>query len=121
MSKTAKKLIQRRKRAVHVRKTLSGTAERPRLVVFRSNKHIYGQVIDDDTGKTLASASTLTASVKAKLEGKKADAAKLVGEAIGTAAKAAGVTKVAFDRNGFKYHGRVAALADAARKAGLEF
>jgi large subunit ribosomal protein L18 len=121
MPNTSQKFVQRSRRKMHVRKHLSGNALRPRLTVFRSNKHIYAQVIDDDTGKTLAAASTLTATVKASLDGKKLDSAKAVGAAVAHAAKAAGVTAVAFDRNGFRYHGRVAALAEGAREAGLDF
>ncbi|MFT5430857.1 MAG: large subunit ribosomal protein L18 [Myxococcota bacterium] len=111
---------QRRKK--HVRKTVSGTAERPRLTVFRSNSHIYAQVVDDVTGATLAAASTLTAEVKAKLgELDKKGAAKLVGAALAGKAIAAGLESVVFDRNGYKYHGRVAALAEGAREGGLRF
>ncbi len=121
------KLVQRLRRKAHTDKKIHGTAERPRLAVFRSNVHIYAQVIDDDRGATLAAASTLTADVKAALgpspEGKldKKGAAKLVGKAVGAKALAAGVTKVVFDRSGFQYHGRVAAVADGAREAGLDF
>lgn len=106
-----------------LRKKLSGDAERPRLAVFRSNEHIYAQVIDDVKGHTLASASTLLKDVKAAIEGNGANtaAAAAVGKKIAEAAKAAGVTKVAFDRGGFAYHGRIQALADAAREGGLEF
>jgi len=111
---------QRRKK--HVRKHVSGTAARPRLTVFRSNAHIYAQVIDDVSGATLAAASTLTAEVKAQLgELDKKGAAKLVGSTVASRAQAAGVEKVVFDRNGYKYHGRVAALADGAREGGLNF
>ncbi|WP_108821565.1 50S ribosomal protein L18 [Dysgonomonas sp. Marseille-P4361] len=100
-----------------VRGNISGTAERPRLTVFRSNKQIYAQVIDDITGKTLAAASSLKMTEKAP---KKEIAAK-VGELIAKAAQEAGVTAVVFDRNGFLYHGRIKELADAARKGGLKF
>jgi large subunit ribosomal protein L18 len=88
------------------------------LTVYRSNTHTYAQIIDDERGHTLASASTLTVKVA---EGKKAEKAKAVGQQLGALAKAAGVERVVFDRNGFKYHGRVAALADGAREAGLDF
>ena len=104
------------------RKNLVGTAERPRLNVYRSTTHIYAQVIDDTVGNTLVAASTLDADIKGKLEGKsKAEQAALVGELVGARAKAKGVTKVVFDRGGYLYTGRVAALADGARKAGLDF
>lgn len=109
----------REKRKKRIRKKISGTPERPRLSVFRSTVHIYAQVIDDTTGKTLVSTSTLQKSVNG--EGNKTEQAKAVGEAIAKACKEKGVSKVVFDRNGFLYHGRVRALADAARGAGLEF
>lgn len=110
-------------RHLRVRKTVHGTPERPRLNVFRSNQNIYVQVVDDTVGRTLASASTLDPEVKGRLEGTGGNiaAAKLVGEAIAKRALAAGITKVVFDRGGFLYHGRIAALAEAAREAGLEF
>ncbi|MCD7931753.1 MAG: 50S ribosomal protein L18 [Tannerellaceae bacterium] len=100
-----------------VRAKVSGTTERPRLTVFRSNKQIYAQVIDDTTGKTVASASSLKLDVKAP---KKEIAAK-VGEAVAKAAQEAGVQAVVFDRNGYLYHGRIKELADAARNGGLKF
>jgi large subunit ribosomal protein L18 len=103
-----------------VRKNVTGVASRPRLAVFRSARHIYVQVVDDTSGKTLASASTLDASLKGATGAKK-DKSKQVGTLIAERAKAAGVTKVAFDRGGYAYHGRIAALADAAREGGLEF
>ncbi len=104
------------------RKNLVGTPERPRLNVYRSTSHIYAQVIDDTAGNTLVAASTLDAEIKGKLEGKsKVEQAALVGELIGSRAKDKGVTKVIFDRGGYLYTGRVAALADGARKAGLDF
>jgi large subunit ribosomal protein L18 len=110
----------RLRRHVRVRKNVSGVASRPRLAVFRSARHIYAQVIDDTSGRTLASASTLDASIRGGT-GPKKERAKQVGSLIAERAKAAGVTKVAFDRGGYAYHGRVAALADAAREGGLEF
>jgi large subunit ribosomal protein L18 len=103
-----------------VRKTISGTAERPRLAVFRSNKHLVLQVIDDVSGRTLAAASTNEADLRGGPTGNK-DAAAKVGTLVAERAKAAGVTRVVFDRGGFLYHGRIAAAADAAREAGLEF
>jgi large subunit ribosomal protein L18 len=103
-----------------VRKKIHGTAERPRLAVHRSNKHVIAQVIDDDSGRTLAAASTSEADLRAA-SGSTVDAATKVGALVADRAKAAGVTKVVFDRGGFIYHGRIAALAAAARDAGLEF
>ncbi|MHB0858385.1 MAG: 50S ribosomal protein L18 [Anaerolineae bacterium] len=111
--------IQRHSR---VRKAVIGTPERPRLNVFRSLRHIYAQIIDDSVGHTLVSASTMENEVGGMCEGKKkADAAEVVGRVLAERALAKGVSKVVFDRGGFKYHGRVKALADAARKAGLDF
>jgi len=119
--KNKDKALRHERRKFSVRKGLFGTTERPRLSVFRSDKHIYAQVIDDMAGKTLASASS-SAEVRGELKnGGNIAAAKLVGKAIAQKAKSAGVTKVAFDRNGRKYHGRVKALADAAREGGLQF
>jgi large subunit ribosomal protein L18 len=120
MSTTAKdKRNARLRRHARVRKHVRGTAERPRLAVFRSNRHITAQVIDDRTGVTLAAASTYEASLRGDATGN-IDAATAVGTLVATRAKEAGVTKVVFDRGGNLYHGRVAALADAAREAGLE-
>ena len=101
---------------------MTGTSERPRLAVFRSSKHIYAQVINDQTGTTLVSASTLDKEIKAELKygGNKA-AAVVIGRVVAERAKKAGIDKVCFDRRSYKYHGRVAALADAAREAGLKF
>jgi len=108
------------RRHLRIRKRVSGTPQRPRLAVFRSLSHIYAQVIDDAAGSTLAAASTLDASLKGA-EGKKAELANKVGALIGERAKAAGITKVVFDRGGYQYHGRIKALADGARAAGLDF
>ncbi|MFT3852398.1 MAG: 50S ribosomal protein L18 [Ilumatobacteraceae bacterium] len=104
-----------------VRKKIHGTAARPRLAVFRSNKHLSVQVIDDDAGRTLASASTGEADQRSTGNGSTVAAAARVGTLIAERAKAAGVTQVVFDRGGFLYHGRIAAVAAAARDAGLEF
>jgi large subunit ribosomal protein L18 len=108
-----------------IRKRLEGTAERPRLTVFRSLSHIYVQVIDDRAGRTLASASTVEPELKGQMpkgvQGGNVKGAELVGQTIAERLKGKGVTKVVFDRNGFLYHGRVRAVAEAARKAGLEF
>lgn len=112
----------RKRRHSRMRRTLSGTAERPRLNVFRSNDHIYAQVIDDEAGITLASASTVDSKLSGDLSGKpRVEQAKTVGLAVAERAKAAGVSVVIFDRGGFRYHGRVQALADGAREGGLEF
>jgi large subunit ribosomal protein L18 len=115
----AKKRNARVRRHRRVRKKVHGTAERPRLAVFRSNKHISAQVIDDTTGRTLASASSLEADLRGR--GGNIEGAKKVGELLAGRAKDAGVTQVVFDRGGYRYHGRVASLADAARTSGLEF
>jgi large subunit ribosomal protein L18 len=105
-----------------VRRRVSGTAERPRLAVFRSLTHIYAQVIDDSRGHTLAAASDLDAELRGKRNGKKkTEVAELVGEALARRATEKGVKAVVFDRGGFRYHGRVRALAEAARKGGLAF
>lgn len=105
-----------------VRTRVKGTPERPRLSVYRSLGHIYAQVIDDRSGKTLVSASSVDAETKKNLKGGgNVAAAKVIGKTIAERAKAAGVSKVVFDRGGYKYHGRVKALADAAREAGLQF
>lgn len=122
MGKTNIRALSRQRRQGRVRKKVQGTAERPRLCVFRSARHIYVQVIDDVAGRTLASASTVSPGLKDKVKGlKKSEAAKVVGQEIARAAKAQGIEKVVFDRNGFLYHGRVAALSASAREAGLEF
>ena len=111
----------RERRHRRVRKRVSGTAERPRLCVFRSNRHIYAQVIDDVAGRTLAAASTVEVDLRsAGVQTGNVEAAKTVGRLVGERAKAAGVERAVFDRGGWKYHGRVAALCDAAREAGLE-
>jgi large subunit ribosomal protein L18 len=118
----AMQLVGRERRKLRIRRKLSGTAERPRVTVFRSLKHIYAQAIDDVTGNTLAHMSTLTADVKGAIsESDKTDAAKKVGAALAKALLAKGVTQVVFDRNGYLYHGRVSALADGAREGGLKF
>ena len=117
---TAGRVKARLRRQVRGRKRVSGTAERPRLVVTRSAKHISVQVVDDLQGSTLAYASTMEADVRAT-DGDKTAKAKLVGELVAQRAKAAGVEGVVFDRAGNKYHGRIAALADAAREGGLSF
>jgi large subunit ribosomal protein L18 len=112
----------RQRRHIRVRAKVSGTTQRPRLNVFRSNKHIYAQVIDDVTGVTLVSASSLDKELRdGQANGGTVEAAKKIGRLVAERAKAKGVTAVVFDRGGYLYHGRVQALADAAREAGLEF
>ena len=113
-----------RRQRIHyrIRKHVNGTPERPRMVVFRSNKQIYVQVIDDEAGKTLAAASSNDKELAAQCKGKTGiEAAAIVGKAIAERAKAAGITAVAFDRGGYLFHGRVKSLADAAREGGLIF
>ena len=117
MPSTIDKAALLERRSKRVRKRIAGTPERPRLTVFRSLKHIYAQVIDDTTGRTLAAAS----SPMLKVTGGNIDGAKAVGRAVAEKAKEKDITKVCFDRGGHLYHGRVKALADAAREAGLEF
>ena len=113
------KVLARQRRHRRVRKRVRGTAERPRLAVFRSNRHITAQVIDDVAGRTLAAASTVERDLRSGPTGNK-DSATTVGRLVAERARAAGVTRVVFDRGGFLYHGRVAAVAEAAREAGLE-
>jgi large subunit ribosomal protein L18 len=121
VAKTAIKKITRLKRQVRVRKKIRGTSLRPRLSVFKSARHIYAQVIDDTTGSTLIATSTLTAPIEAPTNKGNIAAAILVGKNIADLSIAKGITSVVFDRNGFLYHGRIKALADAAREAGLNF
>jgi large subunit ribosomal protein L18 len=115
-----KKAVARKRRHTRVRKRVTGTATRPRLVVSRSSRHLFVQVVDDTAGTTLASASTMEADLRA-FDGDKSAKAKKVGELLAERAKSAGVEAVVFDRGGNKYHGRVAALADGAREGGLAF
>jgi large subunit ribosomal protein L18 len=117
---STRRRISKARRHFRLRKKVSGTPERPRLVVTRSSRHIVAQLVDDLAGRTVAGATSLEADVRAVEGDKKAKAAK-VGELLAARAKDAGVAKVVFDRGGNVYHGRIAALADAARKAGLEF
>ena len=121
VSKVSRSVVRAEKHR-RMRKNINGTAERPRLSVFRSNDHIYAQIIDDVAGKTLVSASTTQKEVKAELEKtNNVDAAAYVGKVIAERALAAGIKEVVFDRGGFIYQGKIQALADAAREAGLEF
>jgi len=118
----AKHVTPREKRKARIRKKVSGTTERPRLTVYKSLNHIYAQVVDDTTGRTVAAASTVGKGLRAETkDDAKTDAAKKVGAAVAKAALEKGVTQVVFDRNGFDYHGRIAAVAQAAREAGLKF
>jgi large subunit ribosomal protein L18 len=120
MTQVASRGAARQKRHERIRLRLAGSPERPRLAVFRSLNHIYAQVIDDASGKTLAAASSLEKELKAAHQ-KKTDEARSVGRLIAERAKSAGIERVVFDRAGFRYHGRIKSLADAAREAGLEF
>ena len=120
MTQVATRGAARRKRHERIRLHMAGTDGRPRLAVFRSLNHIYAQVIDDTSGRTLAAASTVDKELKGSTSTKSEEAA-LVGRLIAQRAKAAGVERVVFDRAGFRYHGRIKSLADAAREAGLEF
>lgn len=122
MAVTNRRETSRARRKMRVRKKVVGTAERPRLCVFKSNKHMYAQVIDDDLGTTLAAASTLSPELRNDLASlDKTDAAKRVGKLLAERALARDVKRVVFDRNGFIYKGRICAIADAARESGLEF
>ncbi|MCO6466335.1 MAG: 50S ribosomal protein L18 [Bradyrhizobiaceae bacterium] len=123
MNRIAKKRARYERRNKRVRGKINGSTERPRLTVFRSAEHIYAQIIDDTTERTLASASTSDREIKSKIAGgmTKVEQSKLVGSVLAQRAKAVNVSKVAFDRNGFLYHGRVKALAEAARESGLDF
>ncbi len=122
MGKKNLRAVARERRHRRVRMKVSGTAERPRLNVFRSSKHIYAQVIDDQAGHTLVAASTVDAELKDEVKGKtKTEAAVLVGRLVAKRALEAGVKEVVFDRGGYQYHGRVKSLAEAARDAGLQF
>jgi large subunit ribosomal protein L18 len=111
----------RNRRRAAIRKRLRGTILRPRMVIFRSLKHIYAQIIDDDNGRTLCTMSTVTKALQLEAGLKKTERSFKIGQLLGEKALASGITKVAFDRAGYKYHGRVKALADGARKAGLLF
>ena len=122
MSKRLDVSAARKRRHARVRKRVLGTAERPRLNVFRSARHIYAQAIDDEEGCTLVAASTVERIIREQVQGlRKVEQAERVGEALAKRALERGVTQVVFDRGGYKYHGRVKALADAARQAGLKF
>ncbi|MBD3284949.1 50S ribosomal protein L18 [candidate division WOR-3 bacterium] len=116
------KYFGRRRRHLHLRNKIKGTGDRPRLVVFRSNRHIYAQAVDDSEGKVITGVSSLSAALKeVKVKGDKKAFAEAVGRLIAAKLSKLGIKKVVFDRAGYRYHGRVKALADAARKEGLEF
>jgi len=115
-----KRRLSKARRHFRLRKKVEGTTERPRLIVHRSSRHLHAQLVDDSVGKTIASASSIEADVRA-VDGDKTAKGKKVGELIAARAKAAGVDAVVFDRGGHDYHGRIAALADAAREGGLKF
>ena len=118
----SKHVTAREKRRARIRRKISGTAARPRLTVYKSLRHMYAQLVDDTSGKTLVSVATLSKAVKGELgDADKTEAAKKVGAALAKAAQAKGIEAVVFDRNGFDYHGRVEAVAAAAREAGLKF
>jgi large subunit ribosomal protein L18 len=122
MAETIEKAIRRGRRKQGIRKLVNGTGERPRLTVFRSLHHIYAQIIDDERGVTVCEASTASKALRGKFKyGGNIAAAKLVGAELAQRAKAKQITAVAFDRNGYRYHGRIKGLADAAREAGLRF
>ena len=122
MSTQSSRNVSRVRRHVRVRRKVAGTSQRPRLSVYRSLSEIYVQVIDDEAGSTLVSASTVDQDLRAKMGGlKKLEQARMVGQAVAERAKARGIQQVVFDRGGFRYMGRVKALADAAREAGLDF
>ncbi len=122
MDRNKKKYLARKTRQTRARAKISGTSQRPRLNIYRSLTNIYAQVIDDEAGKTIVSASSIDKEIATLLDGKsKVDAARLVGKTLGERAKQAGIEKVVFDRGGYRYHGRVAAVAEGAREAGLEF
>jgi len=118
----AMRIVGRDRRKLRIRRKLSGTAGQPRLTVFRSSRHIYAQVIDDASGRTLAHASTLSKDLKGSLdEGNKTEAAKKVGALVAKICLSKNIERVVFDRNGYLYHGRISALANAARQGGLKF
>ncbi|MHB8397659.1 MAG: 50S ribosomal protein L18 [Candidatus Limnocylindrales bacterium] len=120
MTQVASRGAARRKRHDRIRLSMAGTGERPRLAVFRSLNHIYAQVIDDATGRTIAAASTIEKELRGSTS-TKTEEAKVVGRLVAERAKSAGVERVVFDRAGFRYHGRIKSLAEAAREAGLDF
>ena len=122
MIKKASRAVARQKRHYRIRNKVNGTAAQPRLAVFRSNAHIYAQIIDDDAQTTIAAASTMQSDIASKVaHTSTVEAAKVVGEAVAKKALEKGVKEVVFDRGGYVYHGKVKALADAAREAGLQF
>ncbi len=123
LDRTQIKEAARQRRKKHIRKVIRGTEARPRLVVFRSARHIYAQLVDDQAGRVLTGISSLTPAIKKEFDGagSKVDAGKILGKALASIAKEKGIKKVVFDRNGFLYHGRIKAVADGAREGGLVF
>lgn len=122
MSEKTIAAVRRRRRQLRTRGRLHGTSERPRLAIFRSSKHIYAQIVNDDQGVTLVAAGTVEPDLRKEVAyGGNKSAATLIGKLVAERAKAIGITAVCFDRRGYRYHGRVASLADAAREAGLQF
>ncbi len=121
MSQVRDRKSDRLKRKLRIKYKIRGTADRPRLCVYKSLKHVYAQLIDDETGATLVSASTLDLDLREQVKGSNVNSAKIVGEAIAKKAIEKGIKSVVFDRNGYIYHGKVKALADSARAAGLKF
>ncbi len=121
MSMKKDRAAERRRRKLRIKYKIRGTHDRPRLCVYKSLRHIYAQLVDDESGTTIASASTLDIDLRDKVKGPTVESAKVIGEAIAKKAIEKGITKVVFDRNGYIYHGKVKALADSARAAGLQF
>ena len=120
-TRTSKRVLSRKKRHSRVRKNVLGTAERPRLSVFRGLRHIFAQLVDDTTGRTLISASSISKEIRGSVSGKKTEISKAVGLLLARKAQAAGIGAAKFDRGGYLYHGRVKALAEGAREGGLKF
>ncbi len=121
MSIKKDRTTERKRRKLRIKYKIRGTHERPRLCIYKSLNHIYAQLIDDESGTTIVSASTLDLDLKDKVKGSNVNSAKVIGEAIAKKAKEKGITEVVFDRNGYIYHGKVKALADSARESGLKF
>lgn len=121
MSRTIDRTTERKRRKLRIKYKIRGTQKRPRLCIYKSLNHIYAQLIDDEHGVTVTSASTLDLDLKDKIKGSNVNSAKLIGKAIAEKAKELGITEAVFDRNGYIYHGKVKALADSARESGLKF
>ncbi len=121
LSEAKKRDVQRHRRQMRIRKRVRGTLEKPRFSVFKSNKHIFAQLIDDEQGKTIVSLGTMSSTCKGKHEKKSKEAARFIGEDMARVAKEKNIARVVFDRGRYKYHGLIAAIADAARESGLQF